>query len=59
MKPKVRNPIAIANRLVNKPKVYRMKKGKGSYSRKNKNSSLSESSTKEVWSKTVKASSII
>ena len=29
-----RNPIAKANGLVNKPKVFKTKKGKGSYNRK-------------------------
>jgi stalled ribosome alternative rescue factor ArfA len=32
-KMKSRNPIAIACRVVNSPKVFRSKKGKGSYKR--------------------------
>lgn len=36
MELKSRNHIARANRLVNRPKVCKAKKGKGSYSRKGK-----------------------
>lgn len=58
-----RNPIARANWLVNKPKIVKPKKGKGSYQRKGKKKSslifCSDSVQKEIWCKAVKAATTI